>query len=150
MIVKLLRKKFAGVQQPLGRWIVRHVLEFIVLSPAILVTWLYLKLRQRELLIIGESPVISRFVAPLEPELRRRSLVPKILDKTIVLNLCTDANSQIRRMYDRIVNIYGDESRIRRRIIWWSSRFGFDYKFLKEDKSDAIWATDMQLHKFAD
>ena len=150
MFVKLLRKKFAGVQQPLGRWIARHLLEFIVLSPAILVTWLYLKLRQREVLIIGESPIISRFVAPLEPELRRRSLVPKLLDKTIVLNLCTDANSQIRRMYDRITNIYGDESRICRRIIWWSSRFGFDYKFLKEDKSDAIWSTDMQLHKFTD
>ena len=150
MFAKLLRKKFAGVQQPLGRWIMRHVLEFIVLSPAILVTWLYLKLRRREVLIIGESPVISRFIAPLEPELRRRSLVPKLLYKTIVLNLCVDANSQIRRMYDRIINIYGDESRLRRRVIWWASRFGFNYRFLKEDKSDAIWSTDMQLHKFTD
>ena len=60
MFAKLLRKKFAGVQQPLGRWIMRHVLEFIVLSPAILVTWLYLKLRRREILIIGVSPVTSR------------------------------------------------------------------------------------------
>ena len=150
MFAKLLRKKFAGVQQPLGRWIMRHVLEFIVLSPVILVTWLYLKLRRREVLIIGESPVISRFIAPLEPELRRRSLVPKLLNKTIVLNLCVDANSQIRRMYDRIINIYGDESRLRRRVIWWASRFGFNYRFLKEDKSDAIWSTDMQLHKFTD
>ncbi len=150
MFAKFLRNKFAGVQQPLGRWIVRHVLEFIVLSPAILVTWLYLKFRRREVLILGESPVISRFIAPLEPELRRRSLVPKLLNKTIVLYLCTDANSQIRRMYDRIINIYGDESRIRRRIIWWSSRFGFDNRFLKEDKSDAIWTTDMQLHEFTD
>jgi len=150
MFAKLLRKKFAGVQQPLGRWIIRHVLEFIVLSPAILVVWLYLKLRRREVLVIGESPVISRFIAPLEPELRRRSLFPKLLDKTIVLNLCADANSQIRRMYDRIINIYGDESRLRRRVIWWASQFGFNYRFLKEDKSDAIWSTDMQLHKFSD
>ena len=150
MFAKLLRKKFAGVQQPLGRWIIRHVLEFIVLSPVILVTWLYLKLRRREVLIIGESPIISRFIAPLEPELRRRSLVPYLLAKTIVLNLCSDANSQIRCMYDRLIKIYGDESRLRRRIIWWVSRVGFDNRFLKEDKSDAIWATDMQLHKFTD
>ena len=150
MFAKLLRKKFAGVQQPLGRWIIRHVLEFIVLSPAILVTWLHLKLRRREVLIIGESPVISRFIAPLEPELRRRSLVPHLLDKTIVLNLCSDANWQIRQMYDRMVKIYGDESRLRRRLIWWVSRFGFGYRFLKEDKSDAIWSTEMQIHNFTD
>ena len=150
MIPKFVRKKFRGVQVPLGKWIVRHVFEFIILSPAILATFLWLKLRKYEVLQIGESPVISRFIAPLEPELRRRSLVPRLLHKTIVLNLCTDANSQIRRMYDRIINIYGDESRLRRRIIWWASRFGFNYRFLKEDKSDAIWSADMQLHEFTD
>ena len=146
----LLRKKFAGVQQPLGRWIIRHVLELIVLSPAILITWLWLKLRKHEILVIGESPIISRFVAPLEPELRRRSVIPKLLDRTIVLNLCSDPNSHIRRMYNRIVDIYGEEKRLRRRVIWWASRVGFDYKFLKEDKSDEMWSSNMRKHKFTD
>ena len=73
MIPKFVRKKFAGVQQPLGRWILRHVAEFIVLSPAILVTWLWLKIRRKEVLLIGQfSNNISSFLAPLEPELRRR------------------------------------------------------------------------------
>ncbi|MFM7773192.1 MAG: hypothetical protein ACKO8F_11035, partial [Acidimicrobiaceae bacterium] len=61
------------MQQPLGRWILRHVAEFIVLSPAILVTWLWLKLRRKEVLIVGHfSNNISSFLAPLEPKLRRR------------------------------------------------------------------------------
>jgi len=150
MIGRLLRKKFAGVQQPLGRWIIRHVLELIVLSPAILIAWLWLKLRKFEILVIGESPIISRFVAPLEPELRRRSLIPNSLDRTIVLYLCPDANLHIRRMYNQIVDIYGEEKRIRRRVIWWASRVGFDHKFLKEDKSDEMWSTNMRIHKFTD
>ena len=150
VIVKLLRKKFAGVQQPLGRWILRHVFELIILSPAILITWLWLKLRKREILIIGESPVISRFIAPLEPELRRRSLKSNLLDRTIVLNLCADANSHIRQMYDRNVKIYGEEKRLRRRVIWWASRVLFGYEFLTEDKSDAIWSTNMRMHGFTD
>ena len=88
MFAKLLRKKFAGVQQPLGRWIIRHVLEFTVLSPAILVTWLYLKLLKFEVIIVGvASSAISSFLAPLEPELRERSMTSFRLRRTMVLNL---------------------------------------------------------------
>ncbi|MFM7879412.1 MAG: hypothetical protein ACKO80_03860 [Acidimicrobiaceae bacterium] len=123
MIPKFVRKKFAGVQQPLGRWILRHVAEFIVLSPAILVTWLWLKLRRKEVLIVGHfSNNISSFLAPLEPELRRRKLDPGALERAVVLNLSTDANVQIRKMYDRIVRIYGSESPLKRRLVWWASQ----------------------------
>ena len=140
MFSKLLRKKFAGVQQPLGRWFVRHVLEFIVLSPAILVTWLYLKLRQREVLVVGHfSNAISSFLAPLEPELRRRGQNPSSLNRTIVLNMSIDANTQVRKMYDRIVKIYGDEAKFRRRLVWWSSQRGLKRNDLWEDQSDEFW-----------
>ena len=119
MFVRLLRKKFAGVQQPLGRWIVRHVFEFIVLSPAILVTWLYLKLLKYEVIIVGvASSAISVFLAPLEPELRKRLDTQVGLKKTIVLNLADDANSHLRNRYDEIVVIFGIERRLRRKLIW--------------------------------
>ncbi|MFM7820714.1 MAG: hypothetical protein ACKPAF_07775, partial [Actinomycetota bacterium] len=99
MLPKFVRDKFAGVQQPLGRWILRHVLEFIVLSPAILVTWLYLKLRHKEVFFAGvSSSNISGFLQVLEPELRRRMSTEGNLSRLIVLNLSKDANSQIRLM----------------------------------------------------
>ena len=140
MVPKFLRKKFAGVQQPLGRWILRHVAEFIVLSPAILVTWLWLKLRRKEVLIIGRlSNTISAFIAPLEPELRRRKSKAGGLERAIVLNLSTDANSQIRKMYDRVVKIYGDEAKLRRRFIWWASKKAINCKELVEIQSDPMW-----------
>ena len=123
MIPRLIRKKFHGVQVPLGKWIVRHVFEFIILSPAILLTWLYLKIRKIEVLQIGESPVISRFIAPLEPELRRRAYNLALLNNVIVINLAEDANSQIRKMYDNFFVIFGVEKPIRRRLVWWASRF---------------------------
>jgi len=141
MIGMLLRKKFAGVQQPLGRWIIRHVLELIVLSPAILITWLYLKIRKIEVLQIGESPIISRFIAPLEPELRRRQAIDCQLTRTIVLNLSEDANSFVRKMYDRVVKIYGSESKIKRRIIWWSAQLLIGKTVLVENQSDPLWKT---------
>jgi len=122
VIPKFVRKKFAGVQQPLGRWILRHVFEFIVLSPAILVTWLWLKIRHKEVLILGKfSSSITNFVAPLDPVLRRKSQSPSGLANLIVLNLRQDANEQIRKMYSRVVRIYGSERKILRRIIWWCS-----------------------------
>jgi putative glycosyltransferase (TIGR04372 family) len=125
VIPKFVRKKFAGVQQPLGRWILRHVVEFIVLSPAILVTWLWLKLRRKEVFVTGiGSSSISAFVQPLEPEIRRWTKSGKELKKLIVLNLSSDANSQVRKMYDRVVRIYGSEAILRRRIIWWASSLG--------------------------
>ena len=125
MLPKFVRNKFAGVQQPLGRWILRHILEFIVLSPAILVTLLYLKLRHKEVFFAGvSSSNISGFLQVLEPELRRRMSTEGNLSRLIVLNLSKDANSQIRLMYDRVVKIYGDEARFRRRIIWWASTLG--------------------------
>jgi len=125
VIPKFVRDKFAGVQQPLGRWILRHVLEFIVLSPAILVTWLYLKLRHKVIFFVGvSSSAISAFLQVLEPELRRRMSTEGNLSRLIVLNLSKDANSQIRLMYDRVVKIYGEEARIRRRIVWWASNLG--------------------------
>ena len=140
MFAKLLRKKFAGVQQPLGRWIIRHVLEFIVLSPAILVTWLYLKLLKFEVIIVGvASSAISSFLAPLEPELRERSMTSFRLRRTIVLNLSKDANAQIRRMYDEIVKIYGDEKSLLRRIFWWSSKFGVSATTPAQNLSHRAW-----------
>ena len=140
MFAKLLRKKFAGVQQPLGRWIIRHVLEFTVLSPAILVTWLYLKLLKFEVIIVGvASSAISSFLAPLEPELRVRSMTSFRLRRTIVLNLSKDANAQIRRMYDEIVKIYGDEKSLLRRIFWWSSKFGVSATTPAQNLSHRAW-----------
>ena len=140
MVPKFLRKKFAGVQQPLGRWILRHIAEFIVLSPAILVTWLWLKLRRKEVLIVGQSSnTISNFLAPLEPELRRRKLKAGDLEHVVVLNLSTDANSQIRKMYDRIVTIYGSNSPFLRRLVWWASQRGISRRIPSEVQSDPMW-----------
>ena len=140
MFAKLLRKKFAGVQQPLGRWIIRHVLEFIVLSPAILVTWLYLKLRKFEVIIVGvASSAISSFLTPLEPELRKLLNTKIGLKKTIVLNLSDDANSYLRKLYDQIVIIFGSESRFRRRLIWWASKFGIQTMVPDQSLSDSAW-----------
>ena len=119
MFAKLRWRKFAGVQQPLGHWFIRHVLEFVVLSPAILVTWLYLKLLKYEVIIVGvASSAISVFLAPLEPELRKRLDTQVGLKKTIVLNLADDANSHLRNRYDEIVVIFGIERRLRRKLIW--------------------------------
>jgi putative glycosyltransferase (TIGR04372 family) len=140
VVPKFLRRKFAGVQQPLGRWILRHVAEFIVLSPAILVTWLWLKLRRKEVLIIGRlSNTISAFIGPLEPEMRRRSAEPSSLKRVVVLNLSADANSQIRRMYDRVVKIYGAEAKLRRRFIWWASKKAINCRELVDIQSDPMW-----------
>jgi putative glycosyltransferase (TIGR04372 family) len=146
MIPKFIRRKFHGVQVPLGKWIVRHVFEFIVLSPAILVTWLYLKLRRYEVLQIGESPVISRFIAPLEPELRHRSHNLDLLNKVIVINLAEDANSQIRKMYDKYFTILGSETPLQRRLVWWASRLANGHRLLVENKSDLSWSTDRAFH----
>ena len=122
MLPNFVRKKFAGVQQPLGRWILRHVCEFIVLSPAILVTWIWLKVRRKEILIVGRfSSSITAFLMPLDPELRRRAKNLGQLEKLIVLNLSPDANSHIRIMYDRVVRIVGAERPLLRRVFWWCS-----------------------------
>ena len=135
-----MRKKFAGVQQPLGRWILRHVVEFIVLSPAILVTWLWLKIRRKEVLIVGRfSSTISMLIAPLEPELRRRKKNGDQLKRTIVLYLSKDANIQVRKMFDRVVKIYGSESSFKRRLIWWASLAFVDREELFDDQSDSAW-----------
>jgi putative glycosyltransferase (TIGR04372 family) len=142
VIPKFVRKKFAGVQQPLGRWILRHVVEFIVLSPAILVTWLWLKIRRKEILIVGRfSSTISMFVLPLEPELRRRKKDGDRLKRTIVLNLSKDANIQVRKMFDRVVKIYGCEAKIQRRIVWWASLAFVVREELYDDQSDLAWLT---------
>ena len=140
-----MRKKFAGVQQPLGRWILRHVAEFIVLSPAILVTWLWLKLRHKQVFDTGiGSNSISAFVQPLEPEIRRRAQTTDGLEKLIVLNLASDANSQVRKMYDRVVSVYGVEAKLRRRIIWWASSIGglqLPKVDILEAQNDPLWHT---------
>ena len=145
MIPKFVRKKFAGVQQPLGRWILRHVAEFIVLSPAILVTWLWLKIRRKEVFFTGiGSNSISAFVQPLEPEIRRRAQTTDGLEKLIVLNLASDANSQVRKMYDRVVSVYGVEAKLRRRIIWWASSIGglqLPKVDILEAQNDPLWHT---------
>ena len=151
MISKFVRKKFAGVQQPLGRWILRHICEFIVLSPAILVTWIWLKVRRKEILIVGRfSNTISMLIAPLEPELRRRKLEKGKLGCTIVLYLSDDANSQIRKMYDRVVKIYGSEHKIRRRIIWWSSLKFMYRRELFDDQSDPMWVEGRPVLEFTE
>ena len=143
MIPKFVRKKFAGVQQPLGRWILRHVAEFIVLSPAILVTWLWLKLSKKRVFLVGvASNSISAFLQPLEPELRRRMRSSNSLSKLIVLNMATDANSQIRKMYDRVVRIYGAEVKLQRRLMWWASSLGklqIPRVGILEAQNDPLW-----------
>ena len=145
MIPKFVRKKFAGVQQPLGRWILRHVAEFIVLSPAILVTWLWLKIRHKQVFVTGiGSNSISAFVQPLEPEIRGRAQTTDGLEKLIVLNLASDANSQVRKMYDRVVSIYGVEAKLRRRIVWWASSIGglqLPKVDILEAQNDPLWHT---------
>jgi len=142
VIPNFVRKKFAGVQQPLGRWILRHICEFIVLSPAILVTWIWLKVRRKEILIIGRSSSsITAFLMPLDPELRRRSKTLGELEKLIVLNLSPDANSQIRIMYDRVVRIIGVEKPTLRRVFWWCSFAspGVDERDILECQNDPHW-----------
>jgi putative glycosyltransferase (TIGR04372 family) len=142
VIPNFVRKKFAGVQQPLGRWILRHICEFIVLSPAILVTWIWLKVRRKEILIIGRfSSSITAFLMPLDPELRRRSKTLGELEKLIVLNLSVDANSQIRTMYNRVVRIVGAEKPLLRRIFWWCSFAapGVEERDILECQNDPDW-----------
>jgi len=143
VLPKFVRNKFAGVTQPLGRWILRNVFEFTVLSPAILVTWIWLKLRRKEVFFVGvASSSISAFLQVLEPELRRRMSVEKTLARLIILNLSKDANSQIRLMYDRVVKIYGDEARFRRRIIWWASivgRLKLKNVYILDAQNDPQW-----------
>ena len=145
MIPKFVRKKFAGVQQPLGRWILRHIAEFIVLSPAIVVTWFWLKLRRKEVFVTGiGSSSISAFVQPLEPEMRRRAQMTSGLEKLIVLNLSSNANAQVRKMYDRVVSIYGVEAKLRRRIVWWASSIGglqIPKVEILEAQNDPLWHT---------
>ena len=148
-----MHKKFAGVQQPLGRWILRHVAEFIVLSPAVLVTWLWLKIRHKEVFVTGiGSSSISAFVQPLEPEIRRRAQMAAGLEKLIVLNLASDANSQIRKMYDRVVSIFGEEAKLRRRIVWWASSIGglqLPKVDILEAQNDPLWHTGSPVVGFA-
>ncbi|GBL21909.1 hypothetical protein EMGBS4_19690, partial [Acidimicrobiaceae bacterium] len=62
--------------------------------------------------------------------------------RTIVLNLSIDANTQIRKMYDEIVKIYGDENHLVRRIIWWSSKFGLKVNTPAQVMSDKSWQDD--------
>ena len=145
MIPKFVRKKFAGVQQPLGRWIFRHVVEFIVLSPAILVTWLWLKIRDKHVLLVGRgSSSITAFVMPLEVALRRRISAGVDTNALLVLNLSADANTQIRKMYDRVTSIYGSEAKLRRRMIWWASSVGglqLPRRDILEAQNDPLWHT---------
>ena len=152
MVPKFLRRKFAGVQQPLGRWILRHVAEFAVLSPAILATWLWLKLSKKQVFLVGVvSSSISAFLQALEPELRRRMRSSNSLSKLIVLNMSTDANSQIRKMYDRVVKIHGAEAKLKRRLIWWASSFGelqMPKVGFSEAQNDPLWYTGDSIVSF--
>ncbi|CAB4675882.1 unannotated protein [freshwater metagenome] len=149
MIPRLIRKKFHGVQVPLGKWIVRHVFEFLILSPAILLTWLYLKIRKYEVIIVGvASSVISSFLAPLEPELRKRINTDIGLGRTLVINLSVDANTQVRKMYDEIVKIIGDERKLTRRIIWWATKVGVKNTTPAQVQSDPIWRVGLPSVSF--
>ena len=152
MVPKFLRRKFAGVQQPLGRWILRHVAEFIVLSPAILVTWLWLKLLKKRVFFTGiGSGSISAFIQPLEPAIRRCSGMPFGLRRLIVLNLSSDANSQVRKMYDRVVRIYGAEAKLHRRLIWWAAIIGglrLPKVDILEAQNDSLWHAGLPVVGF--
>ena len=151
MIPNFVRKKFAGVQQPLGRWILRHICEFVALSPAILVTWIWLKVRRKEILIVGRfSNTITMLILPLEPELRRRKGNHGQLGRTVILYLSSDANQQIRKMYDRVVKIYGAESRIKRRIVWWASLKFVYRRELFDDQSDRMWVEGRSVLAFTE
>ena len=142
MFAKLLRKKFAGVQQPLAKHLSIMLIELLILSPLVFLCYVWLKLKCKEILVVGvSSPSISVFVATLEPELRKRQQNSLSLDKTIVLNLSEDANSHVRKMYDEIVNIYGIESRFRRRVIWWASKFGVKTIVPDQVFNDISWKT---------
>lgn len=64
------------------------------------------------------------------------------LSKLIVLNMSTDANSQIRKMYDRVVRIYGAEVKLQRRLIWWASSLGklqIPRVGILEAQNDPLW-----------
>ena len=78
-------------------------------------------------------------VLPLEPELRRRKGNHGQLGRTVILYLSSDANQQIRKMYDRVVKIYGAERRVKRRIIWWASQRFVYRRELFDDQSDPMW-----------
>lgn len=159
-----LRQKFPGAKSPwipwISRWIrwtmlrtrsfLRHLLEFVFLSPAIVITWFCLQVGRREVLITGkENSSISMFIAPLEPELRRRAVVPGSLRRALVLNLSNDANQQVRKMYDEIVSIFGREKRLRRRIIWWASQMGVPCQELEESYFDSMWANGKSVVRFS-
>ena len=79
------------------------------------------------------------FVLPLEPELRRRKENGDQLKRTIVLYLSKDANIQARKMFDRVVRIYGSEVRLKRRIIWWASLALVAREELYDNQSDSAW-----------
>ena len=149
MIPKFVRAKFVGVKQPLGRWILRHVVEFAILSPAILFTWLWLKAWRKEVLLVGvASSSITAFLMPLEVELRRRVDIKSDLSQLIVLDLSPDANSQIRKMYDSVAKIYGEEAKLLRRIIWWASALGrlqLPRREILEIHEDSMWHTGQPL-----
>ena len=79
---------------------------------------------------------------PLEVELRRRADIKVNLRQLIVLDLSRDANSQIRKMYDRVVKIYGEEAKLLRRIIWWASALGqlqLPKREILETQEDPMW-----------
>lgn len=152
MIPKFVRNKFVGVQQPLGRWILRHVAEFIVLSPAILVTWLWLKLRRKQVILVGRgASTITAFLMPLEVVLRRFADSNRDFKTLVVLNMSTDANTQIRKMYDRVVRIVGQEDRFMRRLVWWASSLGrlqLPKVEILETQNDPLWHTGTPVVKF--
>ncbi|MFM9071295.1 MAG: TIGR04372 family glycosyltransferase, partial [Acidimicrobiaceae bacterium] len=63
------------------------------------------------------------------------------LNRTVVLYLSRDANTQVRKMFDRVVRIYGSEAKIQRRIFWWASHVLVMRKELFDDQSDPVWLT---------
>jgi putative glycosyltransferase (TIGR04372 family) len=80
-------------------------------------------------------------ILPLEPELRRRKKNGDQLKRTIVLYLSNDANIQVRKMFDRVVKIYGAEVKVRRRVVWWASQAFVFREELFDDQSDHAWLT---------
>ena len=77
--------------------------------------------------------------------------MPFGLRRLIVLNLSSDANSQVRKMYNRVVRIYGAEAKLQRRIIWWAANVGglrLPKVDILEAQNDPLWHEGLPVVEF--
>ena len=154
---------FTGHRRPVHKWLLRWwlylarllirygllSLEILVLSPVLLLLLIWVKFKGIKIYITGQSLAISSFIPGIEEELRKRLFQPCQLKRLIFLCLCDDANSQVRKMYDEFVVIYGSESKIRRRFLFLIFRLGAGEAQLTENKSASAWDNKSGPFKFA-